>query len=620
MISPVHQVTHKTSFLYHHVPPSQVLLHSGYAAEVGGEDCFTNATTIDRIWSHAIAIGGDDQWTTSDGSIRANGYVVGSAYPGTCKLTVAHMSVLTHEFMHTLGLPDLTDTSQEWIGRGLGDFDLMANAHGRSHDQFYPAHLSPWCKMQLNWIIPKEITQDGEYDIVASELQDNILIIKKLYPDGEYLYIENRQPILWDAELWTGGILIWHIDEMKKSVGYQTERGYPGQEGWPGNQRHYGLAVEAADRRYDLEIGNNDGDAEDFWIQGMVYGSGPTNLEAKVENYDQYPNSNSYQDGTIYRSGITIEILTPSQETMRIRVTGLSDPTPAPTQKPSHKQTHDPTAAPTWDPTVAPTWDPTVAPTWDPTVAPTWDPTVAPTWDPTVAPTWELTVAPTWDPTVAPTWDPTLAPTSIPTIAPMTYFPTMETNFPTIQTNFPTVQTNFPTVQPTLNPTTWPTQFPTLGLTLMPTPEPTLVLTNAPITDIPSHLPSIDPSNRPTFFPSALSASPSTKSKLIPTASPVARTPSPVSISTKPNSTGLPTGQNLTFVSTSSPTPNPTTGNIFARPLPSGTSPPPDINVQGATGNESQPDFVSALTSAGNRWTWSLYINSAVVVFLILFS
>lgn len=90
--------------------------------------------------------------------------------------------------------------------------------------------MTPWEKIFLGWLEPIEIDSDGTYELQDSETSTEVYIIKKNYQfnGDEYLLIENRQPKLFDALLWDGGLMIWHIDDTKRQM---RERGYPGQEG-----------------------------------------------------------------------------------------------------------------------------------------------------------------------------------------------------------------------------------------------------------------------------------------------------------------------------------------------------------------------------------------------------
>ena len=367
-----------------------VLLHSGYAAELGNKDCYTNSTYESRIWSHAVANSPPNPWVSKSTGIKSNGYAVGAGIRGYCNNRVPRLGVITHEIMHTFGLPDLNDNKGDFIGRGLGDYDIMSNPYGRSGSQMHPGFLSPWSKMKVNWLDPILIENDGFYNITASELTNQTYIIRKGYPDDEYLLIENRQPVLWDLYMWTGGLLIWHIDNTGDRM---RNRGYPGQTGWPGNGNHYQIAIEPADRQYHLEIGTNNGDDGDFWRAGKEYA--PGSVTASAANVSLYPNSNSYKNGSIQVTGIRIYGISASQSTMSFRIEGIDtvQVTSAPTTATPDTQTPG---------TLAPD---TIVPT---TSAPV---TAAPT---TQAP---ITPAPV---TTAPT---TLAPT---TSAPVTAAPTTQ--------------------------------------------------------------------------------------------------------------------------------------------------------------------------------------------------
>jgi M6 family metalloprotease-like protein len=105
---------------------AMVLLHSGYQAEVGNVDCYTGAQGTQRIWSHAIA-NPSKRWTSPSSGIQTDNYAVGGGMRGVCRNRIPTIGIITHEFLHNFGLPDLNDNSGEYIGRGLGHYSIMSN-------------------------------------------------------------------------------------------------------------------------------------------------------------------------------------------------------------------------------------------------------------------------------------------------------------------------------------------------------------------------------------------------------------------------------------------------------------------------------------------------------------
>lgn len=202
--------------------------------------------------------------------------------------------------------------------------------------------LSPWVKHRLGWLQYTEISSDGSYSVTASQNKAEVYAITKGYGPGEYLLIENRQPIDFDTGIYgNGGILIWHIDD---DVGvFMNDRpGFPGQSGWPQNGNHYRVAVKQADGRFELERGINDGDRDDIWLKGMSLGPGDNGATL---------NTDSYQKGVIVRTGVSIIVTSDTAPVMTFEVSGLgtaapsssSTSTPTPTA-PSTPGTSPPTA------------------------------------------------------------------------------------------------------------------------------------------------------------------------------------------------------------------------------------------------------------------------------------
>jgi hypothetical protein len=87
------------------------------------------------------------------------------------------------------------------VGKGFaGDFFShwrVLVTYNRKHNEKIPGHLDPFSRVAATWLDPIEIKEDGYYPIQPSEISSQVYMIKKNFPEGEYLYIENRQPMLW---------------------------------------------------------------------------------------------------------------------------------------------------------------------------------------------------------------------------------------------------------------------------------------------------------------------------------------------------------------------------------------------------------------------------------------
>jgi hypothetical protein len=349
-----------------------------------------------------------------------------------------HTGIIAHEIFHTFRAFDLYDPNELSLPGGVGGFDIMASPSGQGSDLAYPGSASPYTKIRASWLEPIPITEDGVYEIESSDNSDMVYVIEEKYPTDEYLLIENRQATGWDLDLkGDGGLVIYHIDELANK---QNRNGFPGQEDWPQNGNHFAVSVVQADGNYDIERAINDGDGGDLYLEGMSLGPGDGST---------YPNTDSYQGGSITSTGITITVLSASGPTMSFRVDGLNpaptfgtNPTPtppAPTPTPPAPTPTPPTFG--TDPTPTP---PAPTPTPPTPSAPTPNPP-APTPTPPTPPT---PSAPTPTPP-APTPAPTPTP-SAPTPTPPAPTPTPPAPTPTTAT--PTEDKFADTMEPTSTP------------------------------------------------------------------------------------------------------------------------------------------------------------------------
>jgi M6 family metalloprotease-like protein len=106
-----------------------MVLHSGYSAELGDQTaCAPFAPYTNRI--HSFATGAAPGLWTSSRLVELGVFLFASAYRGLCDANVARIGVITHEFGHTYGLPELYDDfgrhedSVSSVG-GLGGYDVM---------------------------------------------------------------------------------------------------------------------------------------------------------------------------------------------------------------------------------------------------------------------------------------------------------------------------------------------------------------------------------------------------------------------------------------------------------------------------------------------------------------
>ena len=284
-------------------------IHSGYGAEVGGVDVDGQGVN-DRIWSHKWRLG--TVWESAEG-IQVRDYHINPGLWGLSGKEPTHIGVICHETGHFFGIDDFYDTSGG--ASGIGSWGLMGNSWGFQGQQRFPPHFSAYSKVALEWVKVETLTEPGIYEVPQAQTEGAIVYkLSDGYRDGEYLLIENRQPVGFDQKIPAGGLAIWHIDEAKPR---NDEPGHPGQPGWPENNRHYRIALLQADGDYDLEKFRGPGDDGDLFRKGHVDELGPTTV----------PNTDGYQGGDVVQTGHRIWAISEAGPIMSFRF-GADDTEP----------------------------------------------------------------------------------------------------------------------------------------------------------------------------------------------------------------------------------------------------------------------------------------------------
>jgi len=408
-----------------------VFMHSGYDGVNAGADCETGIMADQRVASSAR--------TASNGGFISNtgkqlgAHIVAPAFRLRCGTEIMQIGTIVHELIHPFGVMEMYDP--ETLVGGIGQFCVMGDTRGANGakpaarpDLAWPGYPAAYTRSLLGWGEQEVIEADGTYELEPVGVSSKVYKITKGYADREYLLLENRQPISGDLDenfFSPGGINIYHIDEANWDT-YRTSpqgnfpAGGPYLADWPGNGKHYPVALLQADGEYHLEQGTNKGESADLWndpSQVLGPGNGETVASAAV-----YPNTDSYQNGNISPTGLTLSNfrMKPGRSgtnTMMFDVCGISGTDCS--QNPEDPVGQDEDTAATEQPEAA-------------TVFPEDSPTNSPSLATSTSPSLADSNSPSRDPSEMPSVSPSASPSQIPSSTP------------------PTTPTNFPSSQPTL--------------------------------------------------------------------------------------------------------------------------------------------------------------------------
>jgi M6 family metalloprotease-like protein len=150
---------------------------------------------------------------------------------------ISGVGVTAHELGHSLGLPDLFDTTG--ISNGIGPYSIMGSgswgyASGQTIASQTPTHFDAWSKVELGFATPIEISANeywigNVHSIEGNNGRDyNILKLTSEEDPLQYFLVENRGITGYDAGFFyfgiqesngnNGGIMIYHIDESRRGA------------------------------------------------------------------------------------------------------------------------------------------------------------------------------------------------------------------------------------------------------------------------------------------------------------------------------------------------------------------------------------------------------------------
>jgi M6 family metalloprotease-like protein len=171
------------------------------------------------LWPHASAVG----WSSAATGVGTNSYQI------TNIGNFLTLGTFCHEIGHMLcGFPDLYDYDYDSIG-GASDFCLMASG-GLNHEK-NPIPPCAYLRYKAGWSTATTFTSATNAHLRLTAQNGNLLLNQfMLYPNPqsntEYYLLENRWKNGRDKGLDSGGIAIWHVDEL----GYNDYQNYKHQK------------------------------------------------------------------------------------------------------------------------------------------------------------------------------------------------------------------------------------------------------------------------------------------------------------------------------------------------------------------------------------------------------
>lgn len=195
-----------------------LMYYAGYnQAEGGGED---------TIWPHQGYGSG-----YFDGKSISR-YFCTSELRGNMGKRMCGIGTTSHEFGHSLGLPDFYDTDYEKNGQAgaLYTYSIMCSG-SYNNNGCTPPYLNSEELRILGWMGEQTpITEKGTLTI--EPVQNFVAYRTEASKDGEYFVYECRKQAGWDRYIASGGLLVYHVDKSQNEVVIT-------QTDWSGTDRDY---------------------------------------------------------------------------------------------------------------------------------------------------------------------------------------------------------------------------------------------------------------------------------------------------------------------------------------------------------------------------------------------
>ena len=166
------------------------------------------------IWPHQSYVYGSP---TLDGKVLYS-YFCTSELRGASGIRMCGIGTTTHEFAHSLGLPDFYDTDYEENGEAGGLYNYSTMDGGPyNNNGCTPPYFNAEELIMLGWMDGlTEIEKQGSLTIPP--IQNRVAYKVPTAVSGEFFILECRAKTGWDRYLPGNGLLVYHVDKSQRKV------------------------------------------------------------------------------------------------------------------------------------------------------------------------------------------------------------------------------------------------------------------------------------------------------------------------------------------------------------------------------------------------------------------
>ena len=183
-----------------------LMYYAGYNQAEGADET--------HIWPHQGSVSGGSRL---DGKYLGT-YFCTSELKGVSGTRMCGIGPTTHEFAHSLGLPDFYDTDYATNGEagGLYSYSTMCGGPYNNNSRT-PPYFNSEELMILGWMDGQtEIDRQGT--LTVAPVQNRVAYTIPTSTAGEYFVLECRTRTGWDRYLPGEGLLVYHVDKSQREI------------------------------------------------------------------------------------------------------------------------------------------------------------------------------------------------------------------------------------------------------------------------------------------------------------------------------------------------------------------------------------------------------------------